>query len=338
MENKLENLGERLFGGDFMKRNSFLFVLIVALVFLLSGCVDFLSGSFSGGKTGSINGKIITHERDPIKGATVSVAEKTSTTNQEGLFQIEELKVGEYIVVISHEEYATKTLELYVEESSNSLGKIKLTKAEGDSQIELSDISPEVTILKFNQNRWQMIFAVYEPGEIEISEESRIVTPKGETLNLQNPHTNRWSIWWNISSINSGEYIFDIKFKNGTNKSFSVNIENEDFEIELPTLISPENGGIIGTLNPIFKFELPKEPEGNRLRIGKKEASTSEDEWILLPTDEYKFTLTDEFELEEGKQYKWTVQPAYSSFYRGQILISKRAKAPYFYFTVEDLD
>src|SRR6056297_2335903 len=89
--------------------------LILVLSFSLTGCMeDIFSGKVSTTKTGSINGIIKNNEGKTLSGVSVNIGNKNATTNQEGLFKINELQTGGYNLVVNHSDYQKKDVSITV--------------------------------------------------------------------------------------------------------------------------------------------------------------------------------------------------------------------------------
>ena len=114
------------------KRNRFIIFIffIFIITFALTGCnLDSLTGTnLETTKKGSINGVIVNKTDEALTGVEISINDKTTTTNSKGLFNIEDLEVGTYTLVISLEGYQTKIIDIEIENSSNNLGTITLVK------------------------------------------------------------------------------------------------------------------------------------------------------------------------------------------------------------------
>ena len=73
--------------------------VLVGVTFLLSGCIDLTAGQVTVTRTGSIMGTILDSGGQLILGVDVSVGSRTDTTDNNGGYFLENLPIGEYVLV-----------------------------------------------------------------------------------------------------------------------------------------------------------------------------------------------------------------------------------------------
>ena len=107
----------------------FSIILILFLTIGISACSeDLLSGKIDATKTGSINGIVKNNNGKILSGVAVSISNKSDTTNDNGVFNIEGLETGGYSLIIETEGYKKTEKSITVNEGSNNLGEIILEK------------------------------------------------------------------------------------------------------------------------------------------------------------------------------------------------------------------
>jgi len=115
-------------------------LLLIIFVFSISSCDmldDFAGGEASVTRTGSINGIIIDEQENSLNGVQVTVGNKTASTRSDGSYFIEDLEVGDYNLTASLEGYEDKSVQITVEDGSNSIEKLQMSR---EDEISTGDI------------------------------------------------------------------------------------------------------------------------------------------------------------------------------------------------------
>lgn len=106
--------------------------VLVGVTFLLSGCTDLTAGQVTVTRTGSIMGTILDSGGQLILGVDVSVGSRTDTTDNNGGYFLENLPIGEYVLVARKVGYNDVRQNIIVVEGNSVIGDI-IMEREGES-------------------------------------------------------------------------------------------------------------------------------------------------------------------------------------------------------------
>ncbi|MFW6026470.1 MAG: carboxypeptidase regulatory-like domain-containing protein [Candidatus Woesearchaeota archaeon] len=229
--------------GGKIEEKIFMFMVIGISILLLIGCVeDIISGEISGSRTGSITGRAIDEDGEGISEVLVKIGEKTKYTDPDGYFNVKDLEVGTYILGLYHTEYEDFSEDIEVEDGSNSLGSIELTK-------EAKEPYAEGQIIKSGDietsGRWKLVskndddvlpFDIYIEFEdkIENEDEIRILKNNYGGRHGYRKSNNSFHIACKVEEEISEEKRISIIFLIGNEDDFeAVILENNDENEEL---------------------------------------------------------------------------------------------------------
>ena len=101
-----------------MKRNLFIFSLIVSVTVMFSSCKK----EYLIDVTGNLNGTVTDQYSNPIKGALITVdgTNLKDSTDADGTYSIKGIPVGDYSVAVSKSGYVTKRSVINVEPVYNN--------------------------------------------------------------------------------------------------------------------------------------------------------------------------------------------------------------------------
>jgi len=229
-----------ILGGDSINKKSILIVILLSFTLILTGCFDdFISGTGSVKRTGSISGVVVDNNDNPISGVKIEIADKTDETNRNGTFQISDIEVGNHLLTAEFQELdITKSIEIQVEDGSNVLENIKI------------DVDSE-------ENNTEEVFA---SGTINQSDDLNITSGK-------------WDAYYTYDESDTSPSTFDLEFtyeKNGENinvdfdynggyKSVGYQIQKLDYFIEMNVNKNNEEKRmylVVKVDNPEIKFTL----------------------------------------------------------------------------------
>ncbi len=80
--------------------------------------------------TVSLTGKVVDKEKKPVVGATVTVADKSTTTGEDGTWSIEGIEAGDVEIVVSKDGYKNTTTTVKVEKEDIAVEEIVLSSGE----------------------------------------------------------------------------------------------------------------------------------------------------------------------------------------------------------------
>lgn len=106
--------------------------VLVGVTFLLSGCVDLTAGQVNVTRTGSIMGVIVGSDGQPILGVEITVGSRTDTTDNNGVYYLENLPIGQYVLIAKKVGYKDVRQNIVVAEGNGVIDYITLAK-EGES-------------------------------------------------------------------------------------------------------------------------------------------------------------------------------------------------------------
>ncbi|MFW6312221.1 MAG: MSCRAMM family protein, partial [Nanoarchaeota archaeon] len=305
-------------------------LLISMIVLSLVGCDSLID------KNSSLYGntKIVKNDYDkPLSNAVVSIDEHKGKTDEEGNFKVTNLKSGTYEVnvLINQDGSEINSLSDDDNEEIPVLTK-EVNLSPGDNNLDL-EVTPKVTVLKYDQESWQLAFYAHPPAGKKITG-GTIYDPEGNEYEMEQYFdTNSMHKWWNIYSPMSGNYKYELKYDDESEDVFEVYIAEEDFNINLPDLIYPEDDSVIKTTTPTFEFENIENPERIYLRLEEWDEENNdwiEKDWILID-NENEYTVEDGI-LQKGNKYRWSIQP----IYKAEVFAWTEAKARYKIFEITD--
>lgn len=184
------------------KRLGIIFLLIV-FALSISACDmmdDFTGGEATVTRTGSISGNIIDEYENSLNGVQVTVGDKTDSTNIGGSYFIEDLEVGDYTLTAILEGYEEKSVQVTVEDGSNSIETIQMVREDGTTT---GDVEGEIV------------------DENEDPLEGVEVTVNNKTDETENDGT------FLIKDVEVGEHKLTATFDGYQDKSTEVKIEED---------------------------------------------------------------------------------------------------------------
>jgi len=282
-------------------------IIVIGLCLLLTGCDDLFSGVISGKRTGSINGRVVNYEMKPLLGVNVAVSGKSGSTDKDGLFRIEDLEVGKYSLVFSHDNYNTKAMEIYVEEGSNSLGDIKMEEEGFDYEVVGLKTFPYAATWSngyYIRCPWIYGFSA-ETGEVSGYKLYRSGSFDGpfEMIDDNVNYSESQGNYFIDFTVEEGTYFYKVSAFNQDGKETELSSETAQFELKEPlNIIQPEDNIKVerGT-ELLFDATSEFEYDYYRLLIKKFDDSKSE----IFQNEDPTFVINIDMEI---GNYQWHIE------------------------------
>jgi len=106
--------------------------VLVGVTFLLSGCVDLTAGQVNVTRTGSIMGIIVDSDGQSILGVDITVGSRTDTTDNNGAYSLENLQIGQYVLIAKKVGYKDVRRNIIIAEGNEVIDDITMER-DGES-------------------------------------------------------------------------------------------------------------------------------------------------------------------------------------------------------------